>query len=320
MKKIWIIFFLLAAVCGSGYGQDLRPGMISAGLYDLEAGTVRLNSSYKMPVVGINCPQLSVEKTESLVYAALQKGFRYIQVSAGTAAAEGAGRGIGIAIEDGIVSRDELFLAAVFSPADYENMKILVENTLTRLGVDYLDLMVMQQSVYDRDAKAWQSLERALEEGMVHSLGLNGFTDIRNFDLFLDTAVTVQPSVLQIPVYPYEQRSDMKEHLAEHGTVLVSDFPLGGHGEEQILFADPVISVAATWHQKTSAQIILRWQLQSENVVVLTPEDEAQISEYADLFDFALSSDEMEQISALDRQQTLISFESEEVAPVEEWF
>ena len=300
--------------------QENQISGSSAGLFDPEAGTVILNSGYKMPVIGIHCASSSVAQTEELVYAALQEGFRMIRVGAGMVNEEGAWKGIQKALEEKLVIREDLFIAAEMTGAETENPEKAIQNLLTRLGLNYIDLMLLRQSQYDRDAALWAAMEKANETGMIRSLGLSGFSETMNLDLFLNNAASVMPAVLQLSVYPYEKRQDMRDHLTAYGMIMMSNDPLGGNGEEQVLFADPAVSVAATWHQKTSAQVILRWQLQSGNVIMLTPEHAAQIPEYADIFDFSLGTDEMQQINALDRQQRLIEFESQPVAPVEEWF
>ena len=303
--------------------QDNQASGSSAGLFDPEAGTVILNSGYKMPVIGIHCVSSSVAQTEELVYTALQEGFRMIRVGAGMVNEEGAWKGIQKALEEKLVAREDLFIAAELTGAETENPEKAIQNLLTRLSLNYIDLMLLRQSrqsQYDRDAALWAAMEKANETGMIRSLGLSGFSETMNLDLFLNNAAAVMPSVLQLSVYPYEQRQDMRDHLTAYGMIMMSGDPLGGNGEEQVLFADPAVSVAATWHQKTSAQVILRWQLQSGNVIMLTPGHAAQIPEYADIFDFSLGTDEMQQINALDRQQRLIEFESEPVAPVKEWF
>ena len=300
--------------------QENQISGSSAGLFDPEAGTVILNSGYKMPVIGIHCASSSVAQTEELVYAALQEGFRMIRVGAGMVNEEGAWKGIQKALEEKLVIREDLFIAAEMTGAETENPEKAIQNLLTRLGLNYIDLMLLRQSQYDRDAALWAAMEKANETGMIRSLGLSGFSETMNLDLFLNNAASVMPAVLQLSVYPYEKRQDMRDHLTAYGMIMMSNDPLGGNGEEQVLFADPAVSIAATWHQKTSAQVILRWQLQSGNVIMLTPEHAAQIPEYADIFDFSLGTDEMQQINALDRQQRLIEFESQPVAPVEEWF
>lgn len=322
MKNIRIIFLMLAVLfCRvSVQAQENQISGSSAGLFDPEAGTVILNSGYKMPVIGIHCASSSVAQTEELVYTALQEGFRMIRVGAGMVNEEGAWKGIQKALEEKLVIREDLFIAAEMTGAETENPEKAIQNLLTRLGLNYIDLMLLRQSQYDRDAALWAAMEKANETGMIRSLGLSGFSETMNLDLFLNNAASVMPAVLQLSVYPYEKRQDMRDHLTAYGMIMMSNDPLGGNGEEQVLFADPAVSVAATWHQKTSAQVILRWQLQSGNVIMLTPEHAAQIPEYADIFDFSLGTDEMQQINALDRQQRLIEFESQPVAPVEEWF
>ena len=321
MKNIRIIFLMLAVLfCRvSVQAQENQISGSSAGLFDPESGTVILNSGYKMPVIGIHCASSSVAQTEELVYTALQEGFRMIRIGAGMINEEGAWKGIQKALEENLVIREDLFIAAEMTGADTENPEKAIQNLLTRLGLNYIDLMLLRQSQYDRDMSLWAAMKKANETGLIHSLGLSGFSETMNLDLFLNNAAAM-PAVLQLSVYPYEQRQDMREHLTAYGTIMMTGDPLGGNGEKQVLFADPAVSVAATWHQKTSAQVILRWQLQSGTVIMLTPEHAAQIPEYADIFDFSLGTDEMQQINALDRQQRLIEFDSEPVAPVEEWF
>lgn len=322
MKNFRIIFLILAVLfCGASVqAQEIYTGGSTAGLYDPEAGTVILNSGYKMPVIGIHCASSSVAQTEDLVYAALKQGFRMIRVGTGMVNEEGAWKGIQKALEEKLISREELFVTAELNAAEIENPDNAIRNLLTRLGLNYVDLILLRQSQYDRDAGLWAAMEKANQTGMIHSLGLSGFSETVNLDLFLNNAAHTMPAAVQFSVYPYEQRQDMREQLSTYGAVMITDDPLGGNGEEQILFADPAVSVAATWHQKTSAQVILRWQLQSGNVMILTPGHASQISEYADIFNFSLDSDEMQQINVLDRQQRLTEFESVPVAPVEEWF
>ncbi len=322
MKFIRIIVLMLAVLfCGiSVQAQENYSSGSSAGLYDPEAGTVILNSGYKMPVIGIHCASSSVSQTEELVYTALKEGFRMIRVGAGMVNEEGAWKGIKKALEEKLITREDVFITAELNAAEIENPDNAIRNLLTRLELNYIDLIVLRQSQYDRDAALWAAMEKANKTGTIHSLGLSGFSETVNLDLFLNNAAQTMPAVVQLSVYPYEQRQDMREQLSAYGTVMITDDPLGGNGEEQVLFADPAVSVAATWHQKTSAQVILRWQLQSENVMILTPGQVSEISEYADIFDFSLEADEMQQINALDRQQRLTEFESVPVAPVEEWF
>ena len=251
MKNIRIIFLMLAVLfCRvSVQAQENQISGSSAGLFDPEAGTVILNSGYKMPVIGIHCASSSVAQTEELVYAALQEGFRMIRVGAGMVNEEGAWKGIQKALEEKLVIREDLFIAAEMTGAETENPEKAIQNLLTRLGLNYIDLMLLRQSQYDRDAALWAAMEKANETGMIRSLGLSGFSETMNLDLFLNNAASVMPAVLQLSVYPYEKRQDMRDHLTAYGMIMMSGDPLGGNGEEQVLFADPAVSIAATWHQ-----------------------------------------------------------------------
>jgi diketogulonate reductase-like aldo/keto reductase len=162
-------------------------------------------------------------------------------------------------------------------------------------------MMVLRQNIFSRDLAAWQAMEQASDAGLIRSLGLSGFSDVRNFDLFVSNAASIQPAVLMTALHPYSQQTDIRTHLDPTGTLLVSDAPLGEIGEEQVIFADPAVSVTASWYQKTSSQVILRWQLQSGNVFLPAVSDEVGIDEYSRILDFELSEEDMEKINALDR-------------------
>ena len=301
MKRCYFLIILVLCI-------SFTAVFAETGTEEQMIPNITLNSGYEMPQFGISCVGLPADRAEELVYAALQKGFRLIAAGGSAAGEEGAGRGIQRAIEKGLVKREEIFILVPFSAGTDENCEAAIQNTLERLNLDYVDLMVLRQNDFPKDVEAWQAIEQRIESGLIRSLGLAGFVDVRNYDLFVNNAVTVQPAVLQIPIHPYEQRQDMQEHLAESGTVLVSDSPLGGDGKEQVLFADPLISLDATWHRKTSPQIILRWQLQSGNIILPEVTDEAQIDEYFEVLDFELTDEEMEQINGLDRSLNLMFY------------
>ena len=300
MKKLWLTLLLVMAFFTAVNAET------DAGKYIKAA--VPLNSGYDIPLFGISCTGLSSEKTENLVYAGLKAGFRLIEIGGSPAGEEGAGRGLQKAIGEGFVNREDIFLSVPFTAGTEEDGDTYIQGMLERLKLEYVDLMMLQQSDYAKDMESWQAMERASEDGKIRSLGLSGFLFVQNYDLFVNNAASVQPAVLKIPVHPYEQRQDMRDHLAGSGTVLVSDSPLGGKGEEQVLFADPVISLEATWYKKTSSQVILRWQLQSGNISMPQVSDEAQIEEYYQVLEFELSDDDMTKIGSLDRSLNFVIY------------
>lgn len=314
MKKIRFILLCLillsAAVLISANAEDLSAA--SVGDSDPETETVLMNSGYEMPLRGISCAGVSGEMAENLVYLALQSGIRFIDVSGSYKNEEAVGRGIQKAIDEKIVCRDEIFVAAGAHTEIYETGEAVVEGSLTRLGLDHLDLMFLQQGDFAKDRDAWLAMNEAAAEGTIHSLGLSGFYEPMNYELITGIG-TVRPAVLRVGISPYQQEPQIKAYAAGSGTVVMTQAPFGDEVESRVLFADPVISSLATWYRKTSDQIVLRWQLQNGTAAAPCAEDEAQLSEYADILDFSLSEEEMQKINGLNRRDQLYDFLSEKV-------
>ncbi len=272
---------------------------------------VMLNNGWSMPVRGIDVSGLSSQQAENTVYQALSKGFRLVDTAGRKGNEEAAGRGIHRAIEESPLIREKIFVSAGIWIDESENPEeagdAAVQKILDALGLDYLDLMIVNQYRFDLDLAAYHAIERAVEEGKVHSIGLSGFGDSRNYDLVVNK-VNILPAVLQLETHPYLQNQDMKRHLSESGTVIVARNPLGGRDDRAVLFADPVISILATWYHKTSDQIILRWHLQSGNIFIPEAADEARLDEYQEILDFELSDSEMAEINALDRTLSYVFY------------
>lgn len=157
------------------------------------------------------------------------------------------------------------------------------------------------------DAEAYKSMEQAVSEGKLRSIGLSNYYTPEDFDRLV-SATTITPALLQNETHPYHQSEDMKAHLARYGTVMESWFPLGGRGNTQVLFDDETISAIAAAHGKTSAQVILRWHLQAGNIAIPGSSNEAHIQENFEIFDFALSEEEMAQMTALDQNRRFASY------------
>ena len=316
MKKIRNILLCLillsAALQISVCAED--PETNPAGTFDPGTETVLLNSGYEIPLRGVCCTGASAEETENLVYLALKSGIRFIDVSDSYKNEEAAGRGIQKAIDEKIVSRDEIFVAAGAHTEKYETGEAVVEGSLTRLGLDHLDLMFLQQNDFAKDRDAWLAMNEAAAAGTVRSLGLSGFYEVMNYELITGIG-TVQPAVIRVGISPYQQDPQIKAYAAGSGTVVMTQAPFGDKVESRVLFADPVISRLATWYRKTSDQIVLRWQLQNGTAAVPCVKNEAQLNEYADILDFSLSDEEMQQINALNRRDQLYEFISEAVNP-----
>ncbi len=276
-------------------------------MFDLENGTVLLNSGYKMPILGIGCFMLSNQQAENSVYWALRDGYRLIDTARIYGNEEGVGRGIRRAINEGFVTREEIFVTTKMWTRDYSNGDAAVDASLHRLGLDYIDLMILHHSQPRNDVQAYQAMERAVEAGKLRSIGLSNYYEPEDFDRLVRSS-TVTPAVLQNETHPYHQSMEMKEYIAQYGTVLESWFPLGGRGNTQTLFNDNTIASIAAAHGKTSAQIILRWHLQAGNIAIPGSSNESHIAENYDIFDFALSDEEMAKLTAIDRNDRFADY------------
>lgn len=275
--------------------------------FDLENGTVMLNSGYEMPILGIGTFRLSGSEAENSVYWALRDGYRLIDTARIYGNEADVGRGIQRAIEEGFVTREEIFVTTKMWTDDFDNGAEAINASLERLGLDYIDLMILHHSQPSNDVEAYQAMEQAVSEGKLRSIGLSNYYTPEDFDRLVD-ATSITPALLQNETHPYHQSMDMKEHLKQYGTVMESWFPLGGRGNTQTLFEDEVISGIADAHGKTSAQIILRWHLQAGNIAIPGSSNEDHIQENFEIFDFELTDEEMEQMTGLDRKERFAGY------------
>lgn len=277
------------------------------GVFDLENGTVLLNNGQTMPILGIGTYLLSQSEAENSVYWALRDGYRLIDTAHIYGNEEGVGRGIKRAISEGFVTREEIFVTTKMWTADFDDGEGAIEESLRRLDLDYIDLMILHHSQPRNDVTAYQAMEKAVEEGKLRSIGLSNYYAAEDFDRLVN-ATTITPALLQNETHPYYQSKEMKAHLKQYGTVLESWFPLGGRGNTQTLFNDPVIAAIAAAHGKTPAQVILRWHLQAGNIAIPGSRNEAHIQENYEIFDFSLSDEEMQELTALDKQERFASY------------
>jgi diketogulonate reductase-like aldo/keto reductase len=281
---------------------------ISEGqVFDLENGTVVLNSGYEMPILGIGTFRLSGSEAENSVYWALRDGYRLIDTARIYGNEADVGRGIQRAIEEGFVTREEIFVTTKMWTDDFDNGAEAINASLERLGLDYIDLMILHHSQPSNDVEAYQAMEQAVSEGKLRSIGLSNYYTPEDFDRLVN-ATSITPALLQNETHPYHQSMEMKEHLRQYGTVMESWFPLGGRGNTQTLFNDEVISGIAQAHGKTSAQIILRWHLQAGNIAIPGSSNEDHIQENFEIFDFELTDEEMEQMTGLDRNERFAGY------------
>lgn len=244
---------------------------------------------------------LSEEETIVSVKAALDSGYSLID----TAAAYGNEESVGQGITESGVARENIFITTKLWPDDYGDAANAIDSALEKLDVEYIDLLLLHQPWGDDYIAAYQAMETAVAEGKVRTIGLSNFYQ-STFDEIMEIA-TIPPAVLQSERNPYFQNTEMKEYIAPYGTVMMDWFPLGGRGDnvvpterQQSLFENEVILEIAGAHDKTAAQIILRWHIQSDGIAIPGSRNPDHILENITIFDFELTEEEMQKIYALE--------------------
>lgn len=254
---------------------------------------VTLNNGIKMPMAGIGTFLLSPDEAEASVLAALEYGYRLID----TANAYMNEKAVGRAMKHSGVAREDIFLETKIWPCFYEENDA-IDKTLERLDTDYIDLLLIHQPAGNYVA-GYRQMEKAYKEGKVKAIGLSNFNEDQIKEI-LDIC-EVKPQILQTEVHPYSQEKALKAFLDKEGIVIQAWYPLG-HGDKTLI-EEPLFAEFGTKYGKSSAQIILRWHIQDENIVIPGSKNPDHIKDNFDIFDFALTDVEMEQIAAMDKQK-----------------
>lgn len=276
-------------------------------VFDFQEKTVTLNSGYEMPILGLGMFSLSDDEAENSTYWALKSGFRLIDTAKIYGNEAAVGRGLKRAIDEGIVKREDVFITTKMWTSDFDNGDAAVDASLKQLGVDYIDLMILHHSQPSNDVDAYQAMERAVKDGKLKSIGLSNYYEPEDFDRLVN-ATSIRPALLQNETHPYHQSGEMKEHIAQYGTVLESWFPLGGRGNTQTLFDDKTIAGIAKAHGKSSAQVIIRWHLQAGNICIPGSSNEDHIKEDYDIWDFELTEEEMQGMAGLEKNERFADY------------
>ncbi len=254
---------------------------------------VTLNNGIKMPMAGIGTFLLSPDEAEASVLAALEYGYRLID----TANAYMNEKAVGRAMKHSGVAREDISLETKIWPCFYEENDA-IDKTLERLDTDYIDLLLIHQPAGNYVA-GYRQMEKAYKEGKVKAIGLSNFNEDQIKEI-LDIC-EVKPQILQAEVHPYSQEKALKAFLDKEGIVIQAWYPLG-HGDKTLI-EEPLFAEFGTKYGKSSAQIILRWHIQDGNIVIPGSKNPDHIKDNFDIFDFALTDVEMEQIAAMDKQK-----------------
>ena len=286
------IVMLLWPLAGTAEGNEMT------GVFDFENRKVRLNSGYDMPILGLGTYALDHDACVNSVMALLESGGRLIDTAYMYGNEEAVGEGVRRGMEEYGIPREDIFVITKIYPSQFGDPGAAIDMALEKLDIGYIDMMLLHHPGAN-DVKAYKAMEKYVEVGKIHSLGLSNWY-VEELTEFLPL-VTIMPALVQNEIHPYYQEQDVVPFIQEKGIVVQCWYPLGGRGYTADLLGNETIQSIAQAHGVSAAQVILRWDLQRGIVVIPGSSNPEHIRENLDLFGFELSDEEMGQIAALDR-------------------
>lgn len=253
--------------------------------------TITLNNGEKMPALGIGTFMISPGDAEVCVCEALKTGYRLVD----TANAYVNERAVGRAIKASGVKREEIFVSTKIWASEYLNPDA-VEQTLERLGLDYIDLLFIHQPT-ENYMVGYRMIEKAVREGKVKSIGISNCEG-----KYLDDILTnceIKPQVMQVEAHPYFPQNELVAELGKYGIALMSWYPLG-HGDKSLI-NEPVFAELGKKYKKSPVQIILRWHIDMGFCVIPGTGKVSHVKHNYDIFDFSLSERDMQKIAEINR-------------------
>jgi len=261
----------------------------------MEQTYVTLNNGCKIPQFGLGVFQIQGDAdTKKACLEALKLGYRHID----TAHAYQNERGVGEAVKESGIPRKEIWITSKLWPSEYGEGKTTdaIDKMLKRLDTDFIDLLLLHQQFGDY-LGAWRDMEKAVAAGKVRSIGLSNFESERLEEVLANSSI--KPAVLQVECHPYYQQNALKKRIAPYGTVIESWYPIG-HGDK-LLIEEPVFTELAKKYGKTNVQVILRWHIQEGNIIFPKSTNLQHIKDNMDIYDFALTEDEIQKIRNVDK-------------------
>jgi len=257
-----------------------------------------LHNGVKMPWFGLGV--FKVEEGPELVHAvkvAIKHSYRSIDTAAIYGNEEGVGQGIREGMKEASISREDLFVTSKVWNSDlgYESTLAAFETSLNKLGLDYLDLYLIHWPVEGKYKDAWRAIEKLYKDGRIKSIGVSNFQIHHLEDLMKDAEI--KPMVNQVEYHPRLTQKELKAYCKEHGIQLEAWSPL----MQGQLLDNPDLLEIADKYNKSTAQVILRWDLQSGIVTIPKSTKEHRIVENASVFDFKLSAEDMKRIDDLNQ-------------------
>lgn len=300
-KMIIVLIILISGVIGimvfinlSKKGEHNMLEKQEVRNFNFNTHTVTLNSGYKMPLNGIGTYSLTGDECYDAITSALNSGVRLIDTAYMYHNEEEVGR----AIRDSNIPREDIFVITKIYPTQFNQPEKAIEEALEKLDIDYIDMMLLHHPGTD-DVKAYKAMEKYVEKGKIHSLGLSNWY-VEELEEFLPK-VNIMPALVQNEIHPYYQENDVIPYIQNLGIVVQGWYPFGGRGHTSELLNDKAIVEIANNHKVSAAQVILRWNLQKGVVVIPGSSNPEHIKENTEIYDFELTSDEMNRINNLDR-------------------
>lgn len=262
--------------------------------------SMKLNNGVMMPQEGLGVYQVPDHaQCEQAVLDALNAGYRMIDTAAGYDNEEA----VGAAIKKSGIPREEIFVVTKIWVADFGDDKTVeaVDRALKKLDMEYIDLVLLHQAMSDYYG-AWRALEKCYADGKIKAIGVSNFYPNRLVDLCMN--VRVVPAVNQIECHPFYQKAKDLEVMKEFGVVPMAWAPFAEGGHD--IWNNPVLTEIAKKHGKTVAQVVLRWNVDRDVIVIPKTVHADRMAENIDIWDFSLDAEDMEKISALDTGKTEI--------------
>lgn len=264
---------------------------------------VTLNNGVRMPQVGYGVFEIPKENTAQCVYDAISVGYRLIDTAQAYYNEEETGEGIARAIADGIVKREDIFLTTKVWVTEfgYEKAKASIEESMRKLKVDYLDLVLIHQCLSDYYG-TYHAMEDLYDEGKIRAIGISNFSAERMADI--TTFNRIVPAVNQVETHMFWQQYDLHEWMEKYHIQHEAWGPLAQHRLKDIMNS-PVVKKIADAHGKTPAQIALRQHVQRGIVIIPKSTHKERMIQNLDLFDFELTEEEMAELKTLDENKSM---------------
>lgn len=268
--------------------------------------TKKMNNGYEIPTVGFGVWKVLDEEAPTTVQQAIETGYRLID----TAKIYGNETGVGKAIQNSNIAREDLFITTKLWNSDqgYESTLRAFDESLEKLQLEYVDLYLIHwpTPMYDNYVESYKALEEIYKSGRAKAIGVCNF-DIEHLERIMDEC-EIMPAVNQVECHPYLQQKELRAFCEKNGIEVQAYSPLMNG---KTVLQDPVIQEIATQYGKTPAQIILRWHLQNDILIIPKTVTPSRMKENLDLFSFELSETDLDKINELDRNERVNAVPSE---------